>query len=264
MKRRKRQKHEVIEGVQSALERRRKFDCKTIGYGGGWRMPDGSYRYRQPWYDRAITGFWRGTLFLLAPILLKVAFGARVEGREHLRPLKRQGAVVICNHVHYLDTLFVRQAVGHFGSFHTMAPFNNKGGIGGHIIRHGGMWPFSQDRTAMRNLNDEMERQLKRGKRVVFCPEQALWWNYQKPRPMKDGAFHYAVKFDVPVLPVFCTFQKTKRGRMKRLRIHILPAVHADGGLPKHERVRAMKVAAEREWRTCYERAYGVPLRYLD
>ena len=264
MKCRKRQKHEVIEGVQNALERRRKFDCKTITYGGGWQMPDGSYKYRQPWYGRAETGVWRGTLSVLAPILLKLAYGARVEGRENLKAIKGKGAIALCNHIHYLDTLFIRQAVGHFKSFHTMAPFNNKGGLGGHIIRHGGMWPFSSDLTAMRNLNEEMERQLKRGGRIVFFPEQEMWWNYQKPRPMKDGAFHYAVKFGAPILPVFCTFQKTKRGRMTRLRINVLPAVYANGDLPKKERIRAMKEAAEREWQACYEAAYGIPLQYLN
>ena len=262
MKRRKRRKYEVIEGVQGALERRQRFDVKTIAYGSGWTMPDKYYRYRQPWYECALTGFWRGTLSLLAPVILKLAYNARVEGRENLKALKGQGAIALCNHIHYLDTLFIRQAVGHFNTFHTIAPFNNKRGLGGHIIRHGGTWPLSSDIAAMRNLSVEMGRQLKRGRRVVFYPEQVMWWSYQKPRPRKEGAFHYAVKFGAPVLPVFCTFQKSKRGRMRQLRIHILPAVYADGALPKRACINAMREAAEREWQACYEKAYGVPLQY--
>lgn len=263
MKNGKRTKRQLIEGVHRALERRGKFGADTIAY-GEWNMPDKNYRYRQPWYERIITGFWRSVLIVFGPLFIKMFFGARVVGKENLKPLKRKGVITVCNHIHYLDTLFVRQAIGHINSYHTMAPWNNKYGIGGHIIRHGGMWPFSSDFAAMRNMSAEMERQLKRGKRINFNPEHALWWNYQKPRPMKDGAFHYAVKFNVPVVPVFCTFKKSKRGGMRKLRINILPAVFPDSDLPKKEGERKMKEEAESRWRECYESAYGIPLEYLS
>lgn len=258
----KRTKQEKIEGIQRVLERYRRFDFDYIPFGNSWSMPDGTFRYRQPWYGRIATGFWRTLMFLFGPILIGVAYGARVEGRKNLRALKGKGAIVVTNHFSYLDTLFVRQAIGHFRSFHTMAPWNNKGGVGGHIIRHGGMWPFSSNLAATKNLMKEMERQLGRGKLVNFYAEQALWTNYQKPRPMKEGAFRYADRYGVPVLPVFCTFRKDKRGHIRRLRIHILPAVYAEADLPRSERIGKMREDAERAWRECYERSYGIELRY--
>ena len=130
-------------------------------------------------------------------------------------------------------------------------------------MRHGGMIPFSPDLAATRNLNNEMERLLKKGKIINFYAEQSLWTNYQKPRPMKDGAFHYALKYKVPVLPIFCTFKRKKSGHIRKLRIHILPAVYADESLPRREKLEKMKETAEREWRECYENAYGIPLEYL-
>ena len=81
---------------------------------------------------------------------------------------------------------------------------------------------------------------------------------------MKDGAFHYAVKFSVPILPIFCTFKRNKKGHLRRIRVHILPAVYADGTLPKGERMQDMKRRAEEAWKECYERAYGIPLEYDD
>ena len=143
-----------------------------------------------------------------------------------------------------------------------MAPWNNKKGFGGHIIRHGGMWPFSKDREATRKLYAEMEQRLKEGKIVNFYAEQVMWTNYQKPRPMKDGAFHYALKYEVPVLPIFCTFKRSKMGHLKRVHIHILPAIYADETLPRAERLKDMRVRAEAEWRDCYEAAYSRPLEY--
>lgn len=260
---RKRTKNQIIRGIQATLERRRRFDFRYIPVGTSWKMPDARFRYRRRGADRLLTGFWRTLLFLLTrPFLFFVYGGVRLEGKKNLKALKKQGAISVCNHFNYIDTLLVRTAVGHFRSFHTMGPWNNKTGFAGHIIRHGGMWPFSKDREATRALNAEMERQLKKGSIVNFYAEQVLWTNYQKPRPMKDGAFHYAMKFSVPVLPVFCTFKRNKKGHMKRIRIHIMPAVYADETLPRAARMQDMKLRAEAAWKECYETAYGIPLAY--
>lgn len=262
--RRKRTKRELIEGVQNAYERKGRFDHETIAYSDRWTMPDANYKYHQPWYDRVGTGIGRVACSVLGPVALKLAFQVRVEGKENLKALQGSGAITVCNHIHYLDTLFVRHAVGYWNTYHTIAPFNNKSGLAGFFIHRGATWPFSADLTAMRNLHAEMEIKLQKGKLVNFYPEYAMWWAYQKPRPMKDSAFHYAVKYGVPVLPIFCTFEKTKRCGVRNLVIHILPAVYADDALPKKQRIGAMRNLAQGEWKTCYEEAYGIPLEYLS
>ena len=259
----KRTNLELRDAIQATLEGYRRFDYDYIAFGHNWFMPDGEFRYRQSFGGRLLSGFFRTVLKVLAPLLLKVAYGYRVVGKENRRALKKQGAIVVCNHISYLDTLFVRAAAGHYRSFHTMAPWNNKTGVGGWFMRHAGMWAFSANLAATKNLMREMERRLKQGKFVNFYAEQAMWVNYPKPRPMKDGAFYYAVKMDVPVLPVFCTFRKNRRGHMKKLRIHILPAVYADKSLPRAARIAKMKAEAEAAWKACYEEAYGKPLEYL-
>ena len=260
----RRTNNEQIRGIQAVLERHRRFDYRYIPLIGEWEMPDKNYRYRQRGLDLLETSVLRFLLSIFTRPFLWLAYGGvHVEGKKNLKALKKQGAISVCNHFNYIDTLLVRTAVGHFKSFHTMAPWNNKKGLGGHIIRHGGMWPFSKDREATRALYAEMERQLKKGSVINFYAEQAMWTNYQKPRPMKDGAFHYALKFGVPVLPVFCTFKRNKKGHLRKIRIHIMPAVYADENLGRAERIRDMKRRAEEAWKECYEKAYGVPLEYL-
>ncbi len=258
----KRTTEEKKRGIQDVLEGYRRFDYDYIAFGTNWTVPQGDYRYRQPWYERIATGFWRTMMAILAPPFIRILYGTRTVGRENLRAVKG-GAISVCNHFNYLDTLFVRDAVGHFRSFHTMAPWNNKRGLGGHIIRHAGMWPLSSNLAANKNLMREMKRRLDRGAVINFYAEQAMWGNYQKPRPMKEGAFHYAVRFGVPVVPVFCTFDRNKRGHVRKLRIHILPAVYPDEALSPKERANDMRRKAEDEWRRCYEEAYGRPLEYL-
>lgn len=254
------EKHEKIQAV---LESYRQFDYEYIPSGENWIMPDEHFAYRKKFPECIINGFWRTFMKLFGPILLKVAYGAKVVGRKNLKAIKGKGAMCVCNHFSFLDTLFVRQAVGHYRSFHTMGERNNKGGIGGHIIRHGGMLPFSSNFTATKNLIREMERLLDKGKIINFYAERAMWVNYQKPRPMKEGVFTYAVKFNVPVIPLFCTFNKNKKGHIKKLRINILPAIFPDESLSKKERAEKLRVSSEQAWKNCYERDYNKPLEYL-
>ena len=260
----RRTKLEKRVGIQNTLEGYRRFDYDYIPF-GTYTMPDGNYPYRQKGFGGAVDAFIRGVLRVFGPLLLKVVYGCRVEGKEHLRALrqKKQGAICVTNHIAYLDTLFVRQAIGHFHTYFTMAPWNNKKGLGGWFIRHAGMWAFSADLAAMRNLTNEMKARLGEGGIVHFYAEQAMWTNYQKPRPMKDGAFYYAVRYNVPVLPVFFTFKVNKKGCMRKLVIHVLPPVAPDNSLPRNERAGRLKEQAQAAWTTCYERAYGTPLEYL-
>lgn len=263
---RERKKRSALEkrtGIQNTLEGYRRFDYDYIPMGDNWTSPDADFKYRKPFPEVLICGFWRTFLKIFAPIALKVAYGAKVTGREHLKAVKGKGALCVCNHISYLDTLFVRQAVGHFRSYHTMTQENNKNGVGGHIIRHGGMLPFSSNFTAAKNLNAEMERLIKNGKVINFYAEKAMWVNYPKPRPMKDGVFSYAVKFGVPVIPIFCTFRTDRKGRMRKLRINIMPVVFPDESLKRRERIAAMRAECEAEWKLCYENAYSRPLEYL-
>lgn len=258
----KRSRREKAEGIQAVLEAYRRFDFDYIPF-GKYTIPDGNFRYRQKGLDALCTAFIRGALWLVAPLFLKAVYGCRVVGRSNLKALRGRGAICISNHISYLDTLFARAALGQFRGFYTMAPWNNKTGPGGWFMRHGGMWPFSPNLAATKHLLHEMEARLKEGKIVHFYPEQAMWVNYPKPRPMKDGAFYYAVKFGVPVLPVFCTFRRDRYGHMRRLVIHILPAVYPDETLPRTARIAGLKAAAQAAWQKCYEETYKIPLEYL-
>lgn len=259
----KRTKHEKRARIHDILEGYRRFDFDYVPSGDNWFEPDETFKYRQNFIDRAITLFWRTFLFLFGGLLIKLVYGARVTGRKNLKKIKRTGAVSICNHISYLDTLFVRQATGNFRSYHTMAKTNNKTGLGGHIIRHGGMLPFSSNFTANKNLINEVGRLLSKKKIVNIYAEKAMWLGYQKPRPLLSGAFFYAVKYNVPVLPVFCTFTPNKKGRIKKLRINILEPVFPDEALKKSERTAKLLKNTEAEWKSCYESAYEKPLEYL-
>ena len=48
---------------------------------------------------------------------------------------------------------------------------------------------------------------LKRGDFILIYPEQSLWWNYEKPKPLKNGAYKIASRSNVPVIPIFITMK---------------------------------------------------------
>ena len=35
---------------------------------------------------------------------------------------------------------------------------------------------------------------------ILIYPEEEMWFNYRKPRPPKPGAYHYAAKYNVPII----------------------------------------------------------------
>ena len=50
---------------------------------------------------------------------------------------------------------------------------------------------------------DSLKKLLGDGNLVLVCTEQAMWENYQKPRPMKYGAYRWATEANVPIIPMF-------------------------------------------------------------
>lgn len=205
----------------------------------------------------------------LGPVVTWFAQGARVEGKENLRAV-RGGAISVCNHVHTLDTLMVKNALGPFRTFHTGSYYLLKRGALGRIFKAGGFLPVGTRFRDIKNLQDAVGALVARGKIVNFYPEHALWPQYEKLRPFQSGAFRYAAKFGVPVLPLFIEFRETKLRRLlhgkKKVILHILPAVYPSSaeGETLHERTQALSAAVFEAMRAAGNRLYGQEVRAAD
>ena len=205
----------------------------------------------------------------LGPVVTWFAQGARVEGKENLRAV-RGGAISVCNHVHTLDTLMVKNALGAFRTFHTGSYYLLKRGALGRIFKAGGFLPVGTRFRDIKNLQDAVGELVARGKIVNFYPEHALWPQYEKLRPFQSGAFRYAAKFGVPVLPLFIEFRKTRLRTFfhlpKKVIVHILPAVQPpppeSGTL--HARAQALSAAVFEAMRAAGNACYGCEVRAAD
>ena len=108
---------------------------------------------------------------------------------------------------------------------------------------------------------------LARGETVLIYPEQGMWWNYRKPRPMQDGAFSLAIRNKVPVVPIFITMEDSDvldadGFFVQEYTVHILPAIYPNEAVSSSEAKEQMKQENYEAWVKTYEAFYQKPLRY--
>ncbi|MCR5786305.1 MAG: 1-acyl-sn-glycerol-3-phosphate acyltransferase [Acholeplasmatales bacterium] len=189
--------------------------------------------------------------------------GFKVVGRENLNGIN--SAIITSNHVNKLDCSLNREALKGHKVYITAGTFNNMKGMLGDIMRCSRMMPMSETSAGMKHFTKSINTLLKGNNYVLFYPERAEWWCYKKPRPMMDGAFHFAAKNNVPVIPSFITF--TPNGKkcasgvdMYDMTVNILAPIYPKEGLNNKEQVKYLKEENARAWKECYEKTYGIPL----
>mgnify|MGYP003437520206 FL=1 len=94
-----------------------------------------------------------------------------------------------------------------------------------------------------------------------------MWLNYKKPRPLKPGAFSFAVSNNVPVLPMFITMEDSEYldgdgYPVQAYTVHIMPPVSQDPDLSKQENIKMMCDKVYKLMKDKYEEVYKIPLVY--
>ncbi len=181
------------------------------------------------------------------------------------------GALITSNHFSYMDNTVVRliaMACKRKRRFHIIVQETNifMDGFFGFLMNNCNTLPVSRSASYMRNnLTPAVERFLRRGDFILIYPEQEMWFNYKKPRDYREGAYHFAVKNNVPIISCFIEMRNIEGegeggfGRIKHI-IHVLPTIYPDMTLPERERRTKMLETDRQQKRECYERVYGIPL----
>ncbi len=195
------------------------------------------------------------------------------EGIEHFRNLA-SGAIITCNHFNALDSFAIHMAYDE--SKHRKRKFfrviregnyTSYPGFYGRLMRHCNTLPLSENRQVMKEFTKATYTLLEEGNFVLFYPEQSMWWNYRKPKPMRPGAFHFAAKANVPVLPCFITMRDTDTigadgFPVQAYTVHVSAPIYPDASLPLGERTQKLADENYRLWCEIYERVYGQPVEY--
>ena len=196
-----------------------------------------------------------------------------IKGLENIQNLN-SGAIITCNHFNALDS-FAIQLV-HENSNHRDKKFyriikegnyTSFPGFYGFLMKNCNTLPLSSNKETMKKFMKSVKKILADGNYILIYPEQAMWWNYRKPRPLKTGGFTLAVSNKVPVLPVFITMSDSNvidsdGFFVQEYTINICPPIYQDPTKSRNENVEMMKDENFRVWKEIYEDTYKVKLEY--
>lgn len=196
-----------------------------------------------------------------------------VRGMENYLAVADRGVMITCNHFHPNDNYAVfkpiEKSLGRKRLWKIIREGNYTSfpGLYGYFFRHCNTLPLASNLTVFKELLHAVGELLQRGEKILIYPEQAMWYNYRKPRPLKNGAFHFAAKAGAPVLPVFITMRDTNRFDADGLPIqgytlHYLPPIFPDPAKRTSVNIKELCDKNFAAWKDCYEREYGIPLTY--
>ena len=122
---------------------------------------------------------------------------------------------------------------------------------------------MSANFSAQKNFFDSVKKLLEKGNFITFFPERAEWWGYEKPRPHEKGAYHIAVKNNVPIVPIFITFRQTedskkRRHGIKQFVVNILTPIYPDDNLSDKENIDSMMKDCMEQYSKCYQEFYKI------
>ncbi len=218
--------------------------------------------------------FKAAKLYLRRIISTKRMIIKAIEGEENIKNIN-SGAIITCNHFNPLDSfaiqLVYQAAKKRNRKFYRVIKEGNYTsfpGFYGFLMRHCNTLPLSSNLRTMKKFINSTDTLLKQGHFVLFYPEQSLWWNYRKPKPLKRGAFDFAAKDGVPVLPVFITMKDSDYiGQdgfpVQEYTIHIGKPIYPDKTLSPVECAEKMQRENSEYWKEVYEKAYQRPLTYI-
>ena len=197
-----------------------------------------------------------------------------IKGLENMQGVKT-GALITCNHFNPYDCFTIETVFRISGEnkkrkiFKVIREGNytNFPGMYGFFFRNCDTLPLGSTKKAMTNLLKAVDTILKRGNFILIYPEQSMWWNYKQPKPFKNGAFNFAVKSKVPVIPTFITFNDSEiigedSNPVQEYIVHIGKPIYPDESLSSKDNIKMMRDANYKFWVDTYEKVYGKPVEY--
>ncbi len=196
-----------------------------------------------------------------------------IKGVENFKNLDR-GAVITCNHFNAFDSFAIQMAYEaaeqpnrSFWRVIREGNYTSFPGFYGFLMRHCNTLPLSSNSATMKKFFKAISELLEGGDYVLFYPEQSMWWNYRKPKPLKRGAFQCAARSGAPVLPCFITMKDSDiMGEdgfyVQEYTIHVLPPIYPEPDLPLRKQAELMMFKNYEVWKEVYETEYHIPLSY--
>ena len=270
-------RHAIVEKI-AALEKEGRFDEDVEDDPPGKQLlPDDIDYEKNPWKKRLRTRFaFKIARWFVNYLLKEKSLVIKdIVGIENFRNLET-GAIITCNHFNAYDSFamdltfdqsLMRAKGKKMYRIIKEANYTSFPGFYGFLMRNCNTLPLSSNKDTMRKLLKAVDNILSSGDFILVYPEQSMWWNYRKPKPLKKGAFKFAAKSNVPVLPVFITMEDTdvkEDGEffVQAYTIHVGKPIYPDKDKPVVENADEMLEKNYLWWKEVYEDFYKIPLTY--
>ncbi len=199
-----------------------------------------------------------------------------IKGLENFKNLD-SGAIITCNHFNPFDSFAIQIAYEaskqkeNGRTFYRVireGNYTSFPGFYGFLMRHCNTLPLSSHPETMKKFIKAVDTLLQNGHLVLVYPEQSLWWNYRKPKPLKKGAYNFASKNHVPVLPCFITMKDSDvlgpdGFYVQEYTINISKPIYPKEGQSIAQNTNMLLQENYEVWKEVYEKTYNIPLTYL-
>ena len=148
-----------------------------------------------------------GIAFPILKLLTKIIYDLKIEGIENIKKVDG-GAISVSNHVLILDCAMVGLAFGKRKIYYTTQEGSFKIPLVRKLIKYLRAVPIPENINNRKYFIKAMNNVLENGDIIHFYPEASLWPYCKKIRNFKNGAFDFAVKNNVPIIPMAYKFRK--------------------------------------------------------
>lgn len=267
---------EVLEKIEN-LEKEGKFDIDAENDPPTIPLPPENIDYlKKKYYSKFknIVANKVGEKFLNDIIKENKLIIRKINGIENFKKVQT-GAIITCNHFNPFDSFSIEQVFRISEQAKTKklykvireGNYTNFPGFYGFLFRNCDTLPLSSNKRTMIEFKKAVDTILQRGDFILIFPEQSMWWNYRKPKPLKNGAFKLATKNNVPVIPIFITMEDSNiMGEdgfpIQEYTINIGEPIYPNEELSDRENTEIMKEENFKVWKEVYEEFYKIPLEY--
>ncbi len=194
-----------------------------------------------------------------------------IKGMENL-PQNLGAAIITSNHFSPIENTVIRHLTRKLGRkrLNIVSQITNLAmpGMIGFLMNYADIIPLSDELHYMNyDFSSVLSELFAGGEVLLIYPEQEMWFNYRKPRPLKRGAYYYAAKAGVPIVCCFVEMTdlgERDKGNFNKIKytLHILGTLYPD----KNKTVKQNSIEmCQRDYelkKSAYENAYGKKLDY--
>lgn len=195
----------------------------------------------------------------------------KIVGIENIKDINT-GAIITSNHFNPLDNTIIQKLVKVLGRkrLYIVSQVSNLAmeGFIGFMMNYSDIIPISKQVGYMKkDFSKIVKNTLKKNDYILIYPEEEMWFNYRKPRTLKNGAYYYAAKNNVPIISCFVEIIDTKENdnsefyRVKYV-LHILPPIYPESNKTAKENSVLMMEKDYKQKKETYERVYNKKLDY--